>query len=323
MENKPLISVVLSFRNEEDVIPELISRLEKTLGQLPVDHELIFVNDRSSDGSRRLLLEKMKANKRVKLLNMSRTFGVTPCVLAGLEYSSGDAVIYMDADLQDPPEVIPEMVKLWQAEPDIDVIHTKRLSRAGESQFKLWLTRLGYAILRRVSNVSIEPEVGDFKLLSRRVVDQLVKLREKRPFMRGLVNWIGFNARTITYRREARFAGRTKFLPTSWAVISNFIDSALISFSDMPLKLSLLLGYLVSFGAFAYLIVVFIQKWMGISLPGWSAMMATMLMLGGVQLLTLGVMGLYLNAIFVETKGRPNFIVESSYGFEKNDDLKA
>jgi dolichol-phosphate mannosyltransferase len=177
------------------------------------------------------------------------------------------------------------------------------------------LTKLGYAILRRVSNVNIEPEVGDFKLLSRRAVDQLVKLREKRPFMRGLVNWIGFNARTITYHREARFAGKTKFLPTSWAVISNFIDSALISFSDMPLKLSLFLGFLVSFGAFTYLIVVLVQKWMGISLPGWSAIMATMLLLGGVQLMTLGVMGLYLNAIFVETKGRPNYIVESTKGF--------
>jgi polyisoprenyl-phosphate glycosyltransferase len=209
------------------------------------------------------------------------------------------------------------MVKQWLADPSLDVIHTRRLSRAGEPAYKLWLTRLGYFILSKASNVKIQSEVGDFKLLSRRAVDQLVKMKEKRPFMRGMVNWIGFNQRTIDYQREPRFAGKTKFLPYSWAVISNFIDSALISFSDLPLKLSLLLGFLVSFCAFCYLFVVFFEKYIGISLPGWSAIMATMLMLGGVQLMMIGVLGLYINAIYIETKQRPNYIVESTYGFDR------
>jgi dolichol-phosphate mannosyltransferase len=158
--------------------------------------------------------------------------------------------------------------------------------------------------------------VGDFKLLSRRAVNQLVRFREKKPFTRGLVNWIGFNQTTITYHREERFAGNTKFPIFSWGVISNFLDSALISFSDVPLKISLLVGFLVSFGAFSYLIVILIMKYLNWSLPGWSAIMATMLMLGGIQLFTLGMLGLYINSIFIETKRRPNYIIDSTFGFD-------
>ena len=313
------ISVVLSFFNEEEVLEELVSRIRKAIasnlsGRIST-HEMIFVNDRSTDGSLALLHRLAEGHDDIKVITMARNFGISPCVFAGFEHASGDAVIYMDSDLQDPPELIPRMVDLWLFNQELDVIHTKRASRAGESRIKLFITKIGYSILQKISNIGIQPEVGDFKLLSRRAVNQLVRLKEHRPFTRGLVNWIGFNQTTITYNREARFAGDTKFRVFSWGVVSNFLDSALISFSDVPLKISLLLGFVVSFGAFSYLIIIFIMKYLNWSLPGWSAIMATMLLLGGIQLFTLGMLGLYINAIFIESKKRPNYIIESTFGF--------
>lgn len=315
------ISVIFSFYNEEDVLEELVTRVRKAfqseLSGLVDTHELIFVNDSSTDGSLALLHRLAEGCDDIRIINMSRNFGISPCVFAGFEHASGDAVIYMDADLQDPPELIPQLVGLWLDDREIDVVHTKRASRAGESRIKLFITKIGYAILRKVSNITIQPEVGDFKLLSRRAVNQLIRFREHRPFTRGLVNWIGFNQTTISYNREERFAGETKFPVFSWGVISNFLDSALISFSDVPLKLSLLTGFLVSFGAFCYLIMIFVMKYLNWSLPGWSAIMATMLMLGGIQLFTLGMLGLYINSIFIESKKRPNYIIASTFGFDR------
>lgn len=315
------ISVVFSFFNEEDVLEELVTRVRRVfreeLAQVIDDYEMVFVNDVSTDRSLEILLRLSQGNRDIKIINMSRNFGVSPCVLAGMAHTDGDAVIYMDADLQDPPEVIPRMVKLWLEE-GCDVVHTRRLSRAGESKLKMLITKIGYSILAQASNIKLQPEVGDFKLLSRRAVDQLLRLKEKKPFTRGLVNWIGFRQTTVTYHRDERFAGDTKFPVMGWKVISNFLDSALISFSDMPLKLALLVGFLVSFGAFVYLVLIFVMKYLNWSLPGWSAIMATMLMLGGIQLFTLGMLGLYINAIFIETKNRPNYIIESTHGFDED-----
>lgn len=321
MEKKPTISVVLSFFNEESVLSELVHRLRTALrAQLKAvisGYELIFVNDASIDRSKEILMDLSGNIHDIKILNMSRNFGVSECVMAGLKFSSGDAVIYMDADLQDPPEIIPEMIKEWLST-GADVVHTKRKTREGESKIKLWLTKLGYIILNKTSNITIELEVGDFKLLSRRVVNELLKLNEKKPFMRGLVNWVGFKQETIYYHREKRFAGETNAPILGWRVISNFLDSALISFSDIPLKISLIIGFLVSVGAFFYIIVVIIQKIMGWYVPGWPAIMATMLILGGVQLMTLGILGLYINNIYLESKKRPNYIVENTFGFDND-----
>jgi dolichol-phosphate mannosyltransferase len=247
---------------------------------------------------------------------MSRNFGVYPCMLAGMKYSSGDAVVYLDSDLQDPPEFIAEMVKAWRNE-NVDVVHTKRLSRAGESKIKLWITNIGYFVLRKVSNIHIEPNVGDFKLVSRRTVNELLKLGEKNPFVRGLVNWIGFKQTTIHYHREARFAGETKHPVYSWKVIKHFLDHALISFSDIPLKVSLFIGFFISFGAFCYLVIVLIMSLLSLPVPGWAAIIATVLILGGIQLFAIGVLGLYINAVFLEAKNRPNYIVDNTYGFDE------
>ncbi|MEK7568226.1 MAG: glycosyltransferase family 2 protein [Patescibacteria group bacterium] len=317
------LSIVLSFRNEEEVLPELIRRLRKVLLAEQIKnaiggYELIFVNDVSTDRSLEILLSEAHNNKDIKIINMSRNFGVSPCVMAGMQYAKGDVLVYMDTDLQDPPELIPEMLRA-RNEQKADVVHTKRKSRDGESRVKLLITKLGYFILKKFSSIDIQPETGDFKLLSRRAVNHLIQLKENRPFVRGLINWIGFKQTAIEYNREKRSAGKTKFPVLGKKVISNFFNSALISFSDAPLKLASFMGFLVSAGAFFLLIYIVVQKILGHNLPGWSAIMVTMLFLGGLNLLAIGILGLYVNSIFIETKKRPNFIVESTFGFDNDE----
>lgn len=315
-----VISVVLSFWNEEGVLPELIRRLRAAFAGLSAageigGYELIFVNDASTDRSELILREAARQGD-VKLINMSRNFGVSPCVLAGMLYAQGDAVVYMDADLQDPPELIPELVRVWKSERDVDVVHTVRKSRAGETRIKLAVTRLGYAILRTVSTIDLPLEAGDFKLLSRRAVNLVTQFREKRPFLRGLVCWIGFEQRVVRYRREPRFAGKTKFRVLGLKVIRNFIDSAVISFSDVPLKASTALGSLFSSLALVYMAWILLGWFRGVDVPGWSATLVAVLFLGGVQLLSIGILGTYVASIFLEAKGRPNFIVRDTHGFD-------
>lgn len=314
------ISVILTFYNEEETLEELVRRLRGVFrGQLKDavgDYELIFVNDASTDRSIELLLGLAKGNKDMKIVNMSRKFGVYPCMLAGMKYSSGDAVIYLDSDLQDPPELIPEIVKAWLSE-NAEVVHTKRLSRAGESKVKLWITNMGYFVLEKISNTHIEPNVGDFKLLSRRATDELLKIREKNPFVRGLVNWIGFKQTTIYYHRDARYAGETKHPVYSWKVVRHFLDHALISFSDIPLKVFLFVGLFLSIGALCYSAILFVKYLFSVTVSGWAPLVAMMFVLGGVQLFAIGVLGLYMNAIFLEAKNRPDYIVESTYGFDE------
>jgi glycosyltransferase involved in cell wall biosynthesis len=311
--NDILLSVVLSFRDEEKVLEELIHRLKTVLETLTKNYEIIFVNDASDDNSGAMLKARAAQDPTVKVINMSRTFGVSQCALAGLAYSSGQAVITMDADLQDPPEVIPELVQRWRE--GADVVYTVRKSRASESTAKLAATRWAYRILRLTSDIDMPVESGDFKLMSRRVVNSLMRLNEKDPFLRGLVRWVGYKQVPVYYDRDPRFAGESHFAFYGRKAVGNFI-SGLTSFSLLPLHGALLLGFAVSFGAFAYLIGVFIMKYLGWNLPGWSAIMATMLFLGGTQLITIGVLGIYIGKIYEEAKGRPSYIIESLVGFE-------
>ena len=315
---QPLISVVLSFFNEESVLDELIRRLRNTLRPLQEEkiiggYELIFVNDNSADDSLRILMDEFKKNKDIIIINMSRNFGVSECVLAGMMHAKGDAVIYMDADLQDPPELIPEIIGKWKQDPDVEIVYTTRLSRAGEHPLKMFITKWGYRLINKISDIRLPVDSGDFKLLSRRAVNEITKLKEKQPYLRGLVSWVGFQQAQVFYHRESRFDGRknTKFPVLSRRVIYGYLDRALISFSDAPLKASLFLGFIVSFLALIYILVVIFQKIMGWYEPGWPAIMATMLFLGGTQLVMLGVLGLYINTIFLEVKGRPNYIVKN------------
>jgi len=320
MISAPKMSVVLSFYNEADNIPELISRLRAVLGALADSgeisgHELVFVNDASKDHSLQLLQEQDRSHGDIRILNMSRNFGVSTCVLAGMEYCSGDVVVYMDSDLQDPPETIPEMLSAYKKGDGVEVVHTVRRARDGETAFKLICTRVGYWILKYVATIPLQIEAGDFKLISRRVLEHLVQLREKRPYLRGLVCWVGFKQATVYYRREPRFAGETKFIAMGPKVIANFFSSALIAFSDLPLQLSSWFGAIVS------LLSLLFSGWLGLAwlrdqpIPSWALPFALLSFIAGAQLFSIGLLGLYVAAIHVESKRRPNYITESTYGF--------
>jgi dolichol-phosphate mannosyltransferase len=318
--SSPRISVVFSFWNEEDVLPELLRRTRAVFDILRASgeiggYELIFVNDASTDRSEAILRAAADERGDVRLVNMSRNFGVSPCVLAGMQHASGDAVIYLDADLQDPPELIPELIRKWQADPEIDVVHTVRHRRLGESRIKRVLTRIGYATLRAVSSIDLPIEAGDFKLLSRRAVDQVVQYREKRPFMRGLVCSIGFKQDRVYYERQPRAFGETKFPVLGLKVIRNFLDSAVISFSDVPLKLAGIAGLACTILGAVWIAALLVGWSLGHVAPGWSAALAGVVFMGGLQLISVGILGSYISGIYLETKGRPNFIVRDTYGW--------
>ena len=321
---RSFISVVLTFYNEEDIIPELVKRLRKILSNLVENKkiekfELIFVNDDSSDNSEEKLIELSENNDDIKIVNMSRNFGMAECLLAGMEYAKGDAIVYMATDLQDPPEVIPEMIKAWEEGDKVDVVHTKRISRAGEPALKMFLTRIGYELLHKMSEVNHPIEVSEFKLLSRRVVNYLLMMKEKKPYIRGLVSWIGFNQVYVPYHREPRYSGESKFPMFGPRVLWDFLESALISFSSVPLKIMIVIGSFVSFFSFLMLCYVTIQKFVipGVT-QGWTTLISLVLLLGGIQLLSLGIVGLYINIIFIEAKGRPRHIVKDTFGFPDN-----
>jgi glycosyltransferase involved in cell wall biosynthesis len=303
-----LVSAVFSFRNEEENIPELIRRTTAAFDDAGVDHELIFVNDWSNDRSLELLTAAAVADGRIKIINMARRFGVSPCVLAGFAHTSGDAVVYMDADLQDPPELIPQLVAEWRK--GADVVNTTRLTRAGESKAKLWFTRQGYRLIRAASDIDILMDTGDFKLLSRRVVDEVMKLDEYDPFLRGLVRWVGFKQVQIYYDRNARHAGQTHF---TWASSSHLraMVAGITSFSSYPLYISFVLGLLMSACAIVYLAVAYgAESFWGAS-QGWQSGTAAISLLGGIILVCIGIQSIYISRINREVRRRPNWIVDS------------
>lgn len=310
------ISVVLSFYNERSVLPEVLDRMRAVFAPLIAknwvsSYELVFVNDNSSDESEKYLRSELHKGDIV-VVNMSRNFGVSECVMAGLAHASGDAVIYMDCDLQDPPEVIPQLIEAWRNDAEAEVVYTTRTRRDGEHWLKMLITKLGYRFINSISEIELQIDSGDFKLLSRRVVDNLLQLKEDKPYMRGLVSWVGFKQVQVFYERLERFDGRenTKMNVLSRKVIYYWLDRALISFSDAPLKLMLFFGFGLSFVSFLYVLVVLAQKAMGLSVPGWAAIMSAILFLGGVQIMMLGFIGLYIGATFKEVKQRPRYIVK-------------
>lgn len=304
----------------------MIARLQKVLKPLVTSqqiraYEILFVNDASTDGSLALLLNKQKEDSSIRIINMARNFGVSPCVMAGFDHANGDVVVYMDCDLQDPPELIPEMLKQWYL--GFDVVHTVRRARHGESAGKMFITKTGYRLLQFFSDVEVRPNSGDFKLISRRALNEVRRFKEKKPFTRAIVTWVGFKQTYVSYEREARFEGKTKFPVFSYRVLSNFFDSALISFSDKPLKAVSAIGLIVSLVSFGLLVHVLIQKFLGSNIPGWTAIMVTISFIGGIQLVAIGVVGLYVNAIFLESKNRPNYIVSDIYTADPKLNLQA
>ncbi|WP_130472390.1 glycosyltransferase family 2 protein [Candidatus Magnetaquicoccus inordinatus] len=307
-----LISIILSFRNEEENIVALITRLRTVLQAEPEEFEIIFVNDDSTDRSLAILEQEHQQDPRIKVVNMSRRFGVYECMLAGMIASSGDAVIYLDCDLQDPPELISKMLVEWRA--GADIVHTRRSERLGESASKMWVTRLAYRAINALSSVELPENTGDFKLLRRHVVEQLIVLNEVDPYMRGLIHWIGFEQRYVYYVREPRYAGKGHFpLLRSLMPTQTFING-ILSFSMAPLYFSLIVGLLISLFSISYIAVILVTKAIGWNLPGWTAIMVAQLLLGGMNLFTVGILGLYVGKIFKAVKNRPRFIVKNSLG---------
>lgn len=272
-------------------------------------HELIFIDDGSSDGSYEILRELARADASVRVLRFSRNFGHQIAITAGVDEARGDCVVVIDADLQDPPEVIVPMVEQWRD--GFDVVYGVRSERDGETAMKLMTASIFYRLLGRITNVQIPANVGDFRLMSRRMVDQLKLLREKDRFVRGLVSWVGFRQTGVTYHRQARTAGVTKY-PLGKMV--KFAFDGITSFSTAPLKLATWMGYVAALLAVLYLLSVFVQRALGHTVEGWATIMVAMLFLGSVQLICLGILGEYLGRVFTEVKPRPMYVIQERVG---------
>lgn len=304
-----LVSLVFSFRNESDNILEMVTRVENLFAILPDYHcELIYVNDLSTDDSLSLLRSLRDAGKPIKILNMSRRFGVTPCVLEGMKFAKGDAIVYLDSDLQDPPELISEMLKCYEA--GFDVVHTKRTKRLGEPKFKIWITNIAYKIINVFSDIDLPQNVGDYKLLSRRAVEHILGLKEYDPYMRGLAIWVGFKQTTIEYVRDPRLHGDTSFPLIGKGPVNEFIRG-ITSFSAGPLYISFICSVVLFVFAILLALYAVAAKYVGIAAPGSSGIILIMSLMFSFLFMTNGIMGIYIAKIYYQVKGRPRAIVES------------
>ncbi len=301
-----LLSVVVPVYNEKEGLQEFYDRTKRVLLDVNgLDHEIIFVDDGSRDGSAQVIMQFVGQDARVRLLKLSRNFGHQIAITAGIDAACGNAVVVIDADLQDPPEVILRFIEKWKE--GYDVVYGVRETRDGETLLKVWTASIFYRILKALVNLDIPVDVGDFRLMSRRVVEHLKAMQERDRFVRGLVSWIGFRQIGLTYRRDKRYAGETKY---PYRKMIRFALDGITSFSSIPLKMATIMGYLTSLIAFAYACSVIVQKFMGYTVQGWATIMVGLLFLGGVQLICLGILGEYIGRIFNETKGRPLYIID-------------
>ncbi len=304
------LSVVIPVYNEEEGLQALHQRLSAALDTLGCTTEVVYIDDGSRDNSAAMLRELAAADPRVLVLGLSRNFGKEIAVSAGIDYAHGDAVVVLDADLQDPPELIGKMLEQWRA--GADCVLMKRASREGETWLKKTTSSVFYRLLRKIGDVDIPPDVGDFRLMSRRVVDALRRCQERTRYMKGLFAWVGFPTVTLTYERDARHAGTSKW--NYWR-LWNLALEGITSFSTAPLKIASYIGLFVALGAFGYSAYVFVKAalW-GDSVPGYPSLMMVVLFLGGTQLLALGIIGEYLARIFIEVKQRPLYLVADVIG---------
>ncbi|MBI5451143.1 MAG: glycosyltransferase family 2 protein [Gammaproteobacteria bacterium] len=301
------LSVIVPVYNEQQVLPELYRRLGVVLNTLGMPSEILFVNDGGSDGSVAYINSLITTDSRVALIELSRNFGKEVAMSAGLDYARGEAVVIIDADLQDPPELIPELVAHWRA--GYDVVYATRTSRAGESWLKKLTAFLFYRLVKRLGGVRIPPDTGDFRLLSRRAVNALTTLRERRRFMKGLYSWIGYRQIAVPYQRDQRFAGVSKW--NYWR-LWNLALEGITSFTTLPLRLATYVGLVTALGAFGYGAYTIIKTLLwGDPVPGYPSLMTVILFLGGMQLIGLGIIGEYLGRIFDESKGRPLYFVDA------------
>ncbi len=301
------LSVVVPAFNEEDNVDAMVERVTAALAGEVEGLEVVFVDDGSRDATWERVAAAAERDPRVRGLRFARNFGHQAAVTAGVDAARGRAVVIIDADLQDPPEVIPELVARWRE--GFEVVYAQREVREGETWFKRTTASAFYRLLRAITNVDIPLDTGDFRLMGPRAVAAFRALPERNRFIRGLVSWIGFRQTAVRYRRHARRAGETKY---PLKKMMRFALDGITSFSFLPLRLATWLGFVVSALAFLYIVVVVVLKFMGINWPGYTSMMASILFLGGVQLIMIGVLGEYLARVFDEVKRRPLYLVGES-----------
>jgi dolichol-phosphate mannosyltransferase len=308
----PTYSLVIPIFNEQECLPELVSRLRTLMGQLDAPAEVVFVDDGSRDTSYELIVDACRADDRFHVVQLSRNFGHQLAITAGLDFASGEAVVVMDADLQDPPEVVLEMAARWRE--GCDVVHAIREHREGESAFKTTTASWFYRLLAKIGDVQVQGDAGDFRLVDRKALDAFLQMRERNRYVRGMFGWVGFRQCTVTYTRRPRFAGTTKY-PLRKMI--KFAFDGIISFSSAPLKLALRFGFILSLLSIAYGLTAIVLKLSGaFEVPGWTSMIFAVTFLGGVQLLTIGVMGEYISRIHDEVRGRPLYLVRETVGFD-------
>jgi polyisoprenyl-phosphate glycosyltransferase len=313
-QDKPVVSIVVPVYNEEEVLQELYDRTKQVMEQLSEPWELILVDDGSRDRSAEIIADLNRNDPRVKGISFSRNFGFQEAVTAGLEHASGDAVVLSDADLQDPPEVIPEMLARWRE--GNDVVYGVRANRQGETWFKKSTAMIFYRTIHRITSVDIPLDTGDFRLMDRRVVDAILRMPERNRFLRGMVPWVGFKQSGLKYQRQARYAGESKF--KSVRQMLPFALDAITSFSYFPLQLATYLGFFIAAISLIAIVIVVSLRLFGQhqELTGQATTLVVVLFLGGVQLISLGIIGEYLGRIYDEVKGRPLYLVDQKWGFD-------
>ena len=302
-----LLSVVFSFRNEEGNIKELVNRINISLEKLTNwNYELIFVNDDSTDNSESILLNLQKKYP-IRIINMSRNFGVDPCVLAGFRNAKGDAIVYLHTDLQDPPEIIPDLIK--KHEEGFDVVHTIRTKRKGESKFRMLVTRIAYLLINILSDIKLPIESGDYKLISRKALDKILNQKEFRPYVRGLSVWVGFKQTFYKYERQARGSGKSKMPLLSEGPVTDFVNG-ITSYSLKPLYIGIFFGFLSIIISVLLIIYALYLKFSNLAIPGSTSIIIAVSFFSGILLFTLGVIGVYLARIFEQTKGRDQYVIK-------------
>ena len=310
MKDKFLLSVIVPMYYEQEVARECHRRLTQVLDG-KYDFELLYINDGSTDQTLPILKELAEQDKRVRVISFSRNFGHQVAVTAGVHHAQGDALVIIDADLQDPPELIPEMVKMWQD--GWEVVYAKRKRRKGESAFKLFTAKMFYKTLRMLTDIDIPADTGDFRLIDRKVAEAFKQMPERSRFIRGMIAWLGFKQTPIEYERDARYAGETKYpLKKMLKLASNGI----LSFSTQPLRLVMQAGMLAVVVSLGLLIYAIISKATGHADTGWASLMVTVTFLGGVQLISVGVLGQYLARMFEESKNRPLYVISETVNLD-------
>jgi dolichol-phosphate mannosyltransferase len=314
-DSAPRFSVVVPLRNEEELLPELVTRLARVLDALEDAWEVILVDDGSTDGTYGLAVEAHTRDPRFKVVRLSRGFGHQLALSAGLDLARGDAVITMDGDLQHPPEVIPELVARWRSGDEI--VYAVMTERPGEGRFKTWTARVFYRLLGRMAEIEVPAGAGDFRLVDRHALDAVRAMRESNRYLRGMFSWVGFSQSGVPYVHPARTAGDTKY--TSLKMFRLATD-AVIGFSSKPLRLGLNLGFIVSAVSIVFGLAALIGKLFGgFAVPGWTSLAVVVGIVGGIQLIVLGVIGEYIAHIFDEVKRRPLYVVTRTHGLQEAD----